>query len=188
MTEQYPGNNAEQPATPDAERLAQLEAALAEAQEKRHEAEHLRSKLRLWQAIEQRVLTDSIDTSNVTYAKRLLQLPGGDFLELLGNHTPVAEQRPNINPWEWSATIRLLDKYAVSPNGEITPPPEDDTEASLNIAGNFSDQSLHVTVNVTDGTKEGKPFYDLSTEGIDGWRSLVESGEPINPTVYGYED
>lgn len=162
MSEQFPSHNPEQAATPDAERLAQLEAALAEAQEQRREAEGSAHKLRLWQWAVNTAMSSPLteDSVGANRCRRDLRARDGAEVSVLGYFQD--------STWSWSLSrendgapenqqFQIFDLHVDDP-GEVT-----------------------VTLRSEDEWTRG---MELSSEVVEALHLQVQDAVPLGPTVY----
>lgn len=159
MTEQHPGYNSEQPATPEAERLAQLEAALAEAQEQRREAERVTAGFRLWQWTVNTAMSSAPTEQSVgaNFCWRELRTSSGVAVTVFGS---LQEEE-----WRWS--IDRYDKNA----------PASQPSQTFFLSTRLNPGEVTVAVH-------SQPYMPLGPEVVEAIHSEMSSATPLGPTVY----
>lgn len=163
MTEQYPGNNPEQQVPPDAERLAQLEAALAEAQEQRREAERVTAGFRLWQWAVNTAMSSPLtdDSIGADFCMRDLRTPSGVNVSVIGD----------LYEDEWSWSVNRYDESA----------PDNQQFQVFYLSTKLNPGEVTVAVNL-------QPNMPLGPEVVDALYREVSSATPLGPTEYLTKD
>jgi hypothetical protein len=162
MTEQFPGYSSEQPATPDAERIARLEAALTEAQEQRREAEGSAHKLRLWQWAVNTAMSSPLPENSVgaNHCWRDLRARDGAEVSVLGY----------LQDGTWSWSLSRDDENAAE-------------NQQFQIFDLHTDDPGEVTVTLRP-EDEWTRGMELSPEVVEALYLQVKDGVPLGPTAY----